>query len=58
MQDRDQDDDSRPERSKAPWRCKDRTCGAMDCATCFPNTYHFATCEDEAEEETTDETEN
>lgn len=55
MQDRDQDDDSLPTRIKTPWRCKDRTCGAMDCATCFPNTYHFATCEDETE---TDETEN
>ena len=47
---RDEDDDSRPERIKRAYRCKDRTCGAEDCASCHPTTYDRALCEDETED--------
>jgi hypothetical protein len=46
---KDHDDDDRPEPKKRYHRCKDRTCGALDCPTCYPNTYDEAT-----EEETTE----
>jgi len=48
---RDEDDESRPERIKQPYRCKDRTCGAEDCATCYPTTYDQAQTSDEREEQ-------
>jgi hypothetical protein len=36
---KDLDDESYPEKKRRAYRCKDRMCGAVDCANCFPNTY-------------------
>lgn len=36
---RDEDDESRPEKRRKIYRCKDRMCGALDCPTCNPGGY-------------------
>ena len=45
---RDEDDDSRPEPKRKFYRCGDRTCGALDCPSCYPFTYEHATSDEEA----------
>lgn len=52
---RDTDDESRPEKKRRVYACKDRMCGALDCATCFPNTYDEPDCESELDESEADE---
>lgn len=49
---RDEDNESRPEKRRKTYKCKDRMCGADDCPNCRPDTYHQST---EENKETEDE---
>jgi len=48
---RDEDDESRPEKRRKTYGCKNRMCGADDCPNCRPDTYHQYTTEENQETE-------
>jgi hypothetical protein len=47
---RDEDDESRTEKRRKFYACKDRMCGADDCPTCRPDSYDQAQNSDERAE--------
>lgn len=52
----DQDFDERPTpKRKSYMRCHDRTCGALDCPTCYPLAYMDYDGKDTEETEKSDE---
>jgi len=42
----EREDEDRP-RKKNYVSCKDRTCGALDCPSCFPSSYKQPTTKDD-----------
>lgn len=39
------DEGDAPERYHSPYRCTDRTCGALDCSNCHPEGEGAETCQ-------------